>query len=228
MINERIKNECIKADSLSDTNPAVVRDTAMVRALFDQKQLNMLVPFFQAPVSVTDASIQTNTLPTTMLGFVRRLERGGLIHEVESVRRSGKDIRLYKTVADQFFVPIDAAEEILLSPETYYQKRFNESLRAEILRYHYTVKPIGALFECLPSGIMQIRGTRDDGFEWEPGLTAPLVHFHWSVLHLDPHDAIALQAELDAVIAKYKDKPDGERALYVGAHFAPVLPVGQK
>ncbi len=220
-------NETVEQTS-PDESPAVVQDPAMVRALFDQKQLNMLSPFFQAPTSVTDASQQTNTLPTTMLGFVRRLERGGLISEVEVVRRSGREIRLYKTVADQFFVPIDAAEEILLSPETYYQKLFNESLRAEILRYHYTVKPIGALFECLPGGVMQIRGTRGDGFEWEPGLTAPLVHFHWSVLNLDAHDAIALRAELDAVIAKYKEKPEGEQALYVGAHFAPVLPTHRK
>jgi hypothetical protein len=194
----------------------------MVKALFDQRQLSMLHPFASEPTTITDAARKTETLPTTMLQFVRRMERGGLLREADTVRRSGKRVRQYWTTAKEFFVPIDSAEDVILKPQFHFQRLFNEALRSEILDHHYNVQPLGALFKLSSADKFEMQGTLSNGTPWDNHDIAPLVGFRWDVLKLKESDAKHFQREMTNLIETYRARSGGLRNFYVGAHLAPV------
>jgi hypothetical protein len=209
----------------------IVRDVEAVKALFDNRQRAMLAPFFLGRATVSDAASQTEALPTTMLYFVRRMVKCGLLISIDEVRRSGKPVKRYCTSAKEFLVPVDMSEDFLLYPERRFQALFNEAMRDEIVRYNYQEEPVGALIKCKPNGVVSMSGGRGAGTS-EAGVSqaeasqaranGPLVYFDWSVVRLSEEDARSFQRELAALSRKYRDLPEGDRSFYVGSHFAPL------
>jgi hypothetical protein len=197
-----------------------VRNPEAIKALFDNKQRSLLGPFFQ-PVTITEAAQSLDALGTTMLQFVRRMVRFGILQHVDTVRRSGKRVRRYQTVADELFVPIDLAEDVMLIPEKRFHALYSEAMRDEVVSYHYKVEPIGAVVRALPNGVINLDG-RLGKQPWVPGKSGPLVVFEWSMLRLDEAEARAFQAELVTLIDRYRHLPYGERPFYFGLHLAPV------
>jgi predicted transcriptional regulator len=198
-----------------------VRGVEGVKALFDNKQRTLLSPFFNEALSITEAANRSAALPSTMLQFVRRMNKLGILQFVDEVRRSGKKVRRYTTTAQEFFVPIDAAEEVLLTPERKFQQLYNEALLTEVVNHHYNVEPVGAIVRCLPNGVVEMNGALGDG-DWIPGRNGPRIVFEWTMLRLDEADARAFQAELVSLTQRYRTLPYGDRPFYFGLHFAPV------
>jgi hypothetical protein len=198
-----------------------IRNSDGVKALFDNKQRTLLSPFFNEAISIAEAASRSDSLPSTMLQFVRRMNRIGILRYVDDGRRNGRKVRRYATAANEFFVPIDAAEDVLLSPERKFQQLYNEALHTEVVHHHYNIEPVGAVVRCLPNGVVEMNGALGDG-EWVPGRNGPLLVFEWTMLRLDESAARAFQAELVSLTQKYRTLPFGDRAFYFGLHFAPV------
>jgi hypothetical protein len=197
-----------------------VRNPQAIKALFDNKQRSLLGPFFQ-PVTITEAAQALDALGTTMLQFVRRMVRFGVLEHVDTVRRSGKQVRRYQTVAHELFVPVDLAEDVMMSPEKRFHALYADAMRQEVVSYHYKVEPLGAVIRALPNGVVTVEG-RLGNQPWVPGKSGPLVMFEWSMLRLDESEARAFQAELASLIERYRHLPFGERPFYFGLHLAPV------
>jgi hypothetical protein len=198
-----------------------IRTPDGVKALFDNKQRTLLSPFFNEPLSIAEAAGRADSLPSTMLQFVRRMDRFGILHHVDDVRRNGRQVRRFTTTADEFFIAIDAAEDVLLSPERRFQQLYNEALHTEVVHHHYEIEPVGALIRCLPNGVVEMHGALGDR-DWTPGRNGPLIVFEWTMLRLDETTARAFQGELSSLAEKYRTLPFGDRGFYFGLHFAPV------
>jgi hypothetical protein len=198
-----------------------ITEPETVKALFDNRQRAMLAPFFAGPTTITEAADLTSSLPTTMLYFVRRMVKSGALIHVDEVRRSGKLVKRFCTAADELFMPIEAAEDVLLVPQRRYQSLFNEALSDEIVRHHYEVAPTGALVRLVENGAVQLTGAVGKG-DWLPGENGPRVLFEWTMLRLRSEDAIALQQELHELMQKYRTLPFGDQDFYLGVNFAPV------
>jgi hypothetical protein len=198
-----------------------VRDPGAVKALFDNKQRSLLSPFFNERISIAEAAKRTDALPSTMLQFVRRMAKAGILMHVDDARRNGRKVRRYTTAADELFVAIDSAEEVLVQPERRFQQLYNEALHAEVLQHHYNVEPLGALVRCLPNGVVEMTGALGDG-EWLPGRNGPIIVFEWTMLKLDTENARMFQSELAGLMLKYRNLPFGDRPFYFGLHLAPV------
>jgi hypothetical protein len=198
-----------------------VTDKETVIALFDNRQRWMLGPFFAGPTTVSAAATETSSLAPTMLYFVRRMVRSGVLTQVDQVKRNGKRVSRYEISANELFIPVDAAEEYMVLPERKFQRLYNEAFVSEIISHHYTVEPLGALIRCLKNGAVEISGTVRDG-EFIPGFNGPRVVFEWTTLNLQPERARQFQAELFQLIKQYRSQPAGDTAFYFGLHFAPV------
>ncbi len=197
-----------------------VRHAEAIKALFDNKQRTLLAPFFE-PVSIAEAAVAVDALPTTVLQYVRRMVKFGVVTRIDIVRRHGKRVQRYQTVADELFVPLNLCEEVMLLPEKRFHALYTEAMREEFLRYHYNVQPIGAVVRRLPNGVIHLDGKLGPDNEL-PDKGGPLVTFEWSMLRLDDANAREFQAELRLLIRKFRQLPYGDRPFYFGMHFAPV------
>jgi hypothetical protein len=198
----------------------IVTDKDTIMSLFDNRQRGMLGPFFQGPTSIADAAKQTNSLPTTMLYFVRRMEKAGVLMKHDKVRSTGKSVARYMTCADELYIPVDAAEDLMVVPERRYQTLYNEAFVHEIVSHHHEVEPLGARIRCLKNGSVDLTGNLLHG-DFVPGENGPLVVFEWSTLKLDEPQAREFQAELFALIKRYRALPLGKKTFYFGLHLAP-------
>ncbi len=190
--------------------------------LLDPRRRPNLSPFLAGHASVSEAAEQTGQLPNSMLAAVRRLLALGLIEITGTTRRSGKEVRSYRAVAQSFFVGLDTIEEVMLMPETYWQKIFNDSFRQTLIEHHYRHKPLGTLIRRLDNGSVIVFGAEGND-EWQPPHNGPLVFFDWSVLQLDLDQAKNLQIELDQLAERYRRLPPvGSTHYLVGVHMTPL------
>jgi hypothetical protein len=223
--NTGAAKSCVDVPSTSSQRERPKRKTITdgdaVKALFDNHQRTLLAPFFAGPISVTEAAELADALPTTMLYLVRRLVKSGILHEVDQVRRSGKLVRRYETVAREFFIPIDISNDLLVQPSRKYQQQFNEAMVEELLQHHYNVEPMGSIIRRYSNGVVAITGGVGDGY-WTPGVNGPPVIFGWAVLKLSDDDAREFQMQLAELMNKFRTKPEGDRSYYAGLQFAPV------
>jgi hypothetical protein len=204
--------------------PDVVKitDTEAAKLLLDPRRRPHLAPFLSGHATVSEAAALTGQLPNSMLASVRRFLSLGLIEVTGTTRRSGKQVRSYRAIARTFFIRLDTIEDIMLIPETYWQKVFNDSFRETLIDHHYRTKPLGTLIKQLPNGTVVVVGAEGPE-EWVPPNNGPLVYFDWSILRLNLEQAKALQRELDQMVERYRRLPAIGRDHYlVGAHMTPL------
>jgi predicted transcriptional regulator len=197
-----------------------IRNTEAIKALFDNRQRSLLSPFFQ-PASISQAAEALDALPSTMLQFVRRMVQHGVLVPVDKVRRSGKQVQRYQTVAEELFIPLELCEDLLLLPEKRFHGLYCEALKEEVLSYHYKIQPVGAVVRSLPNGVVQLDGALGPE-PWVPGTIGPMVTFEWTMLRLHEQEARRFQAELAQLILRFRTLPYGDHPYYFGMHFAPV------
>jgi hypothetical protein len=216
-----------RSDSPSDADPGwpdqlTITDPDAAKLLLDPRRRPNLSPFLAGQATVSDAAEQTGQLPNSMLAAVRRMLALGLIEVTASTRRSGKEVRAYRAVAKSFFVGLDTIEDVLLLPEIYWQKTFNDSFRDTLIEHHYHHKPLGTLIKRMENGSVIVFGAEGHE-EWNPPHNGPLVYFDWSVLQLNVEQAETLRIELDCMVARYRALPPlGTDVYLVGAHMTPL------
>lgn len=74
----------------------------------DPVRSSFLLPFLGREVSVSQAAVEMGCSTNAMLYRVRRMEALGLLRVVATRKRPGRPVRLYRSVHDGWFVPLDA------------------------------------------------------------------------------------------------------------------------
>ncbi|MEX2502790.1 MAG: hypothetical protein WD336_10475, partial [Trueperaceae bacterium] len=124
------------ADATSDRTPhrtEVVHDEARASLLLNARTRRQLAPFLGQARSVGEAARLTHEKPNTVLARVRRFVAAGLLEEVGRRPRGGRSLRLYRAVAEVFFVPFEASpadslEEALAEREAWVQRLLRRSV----------------------------------------------------------------------------------------------------
>jgi hypothetical protein len=193
----------------------VVDEPRMADLLTDPATLRQLEPFLGRELSVGQAARMTGEKPNTVLSRVRRLLAAGVLVERGIRPRRGRPIRLYRSVADAFFIPFEATsaeslESALAEREAFWERLLRENVvRARRQR----VGVWGTRIYRDGRGRLQVQTavTPERNYTTlDP--EGPAVLSAWrDRVYLDFDDAKELQRELFALLLRYQRKEGAQR-----------------
>lgn len=207
----------------------VISDPAAADALVNPYTLRQLEPFLGREATVSEAARDSGDKPNTVLARLRRFKRLGLVAVVREQKRAGRAIKVYRSVADVFFVPFEATraetlEALMAERDGYYERL----LRRGVVRARSeSVGSWGTRIYRDARGRLQLQMALTPGENLtllDPGQPAVLSAWRDSV-YLDYPDAKALQRELFALLERYQQKEGAQRYI-VRLGLAPVLERG--
>ena len=167
----------------------VISDPRMAAVFTHPVRRRILLWFTGRPKSAGEAAAALRLDLRRLHDQLGRMRALGLLCEVGRVERPGRPIRLYRAVADSFFISHEAA-----------LKGFGDDLAAELrdsLSDRLGTGGGGILFTATPGGsprgrLVRDRDTVGDAFE------------AWRILRLAPQDLTELQKELNAVLNRFQ------------------------
>lgn len=203
----------------------IVDDNRMADLLTDATALRQLEPFLGKAASVSQAARETGQKPNTVLARVRRMVAAGVLSEQATVPRAGRSIRLYRSVADSFFIPFDATsaeslEAALADREAFWERLLREGV---VQARRERIGVWGTRIYRDRRGRLQIQtavGPDRNYTTLDP--EGPAVLSAWrDRVYLDFDDAKALQRELFALLLRYQQK-EGSQRYIVRLGMAPI------
>lgn len=205
---------------------AVISDTEAAAVLMDPARLRHLAPFIGAETSVAQAAEQSGSHPNTTLKRVRRFVELGLLTVAREVPRAGRPVKLYRSVAQVYFVPFEAtgAETLevgLAERESYYERLLRRNVVTARLD---TIGTWGTRIYRDARGRLQVQtAVTPDSNATSLDHAAPAVLSAWrDGVMLEFEDAKALQAELFSLLQRYLRR-SGPQRYVVHVAMAPVL-----
>ncbi|WP_043818341.1 hypothetical protein [Deinococcus ficus] len=190
-------------------SPFVLQDPAQAAVLLDARQRRSFLPFVGQDAAVTQAARAAGEDPNTTLRRVQRWQALGLLRVTGAQRHVRGTRVLYRAVADAFFMPHHAArpEDLLALVEAVHAPDMARLRRA----YAQTGETLGGEWGIhfgVRDGQFELTPARSATYHCTPGdADAPVGLLQGAVLHLDEPDARALQAELAAVLDRYRARP---------------------
>ncbi len=209
----------------------IVTNTAAAEALTDPTTLRHLAPFLGRTASVSEAARESGEKANTTLKRVQRFLDLGLLEVAGERKRAGRPIRLYRTVADVFFVPFEAThseslEAALAERDAYWERM----LRRNVVRTRSErLGTWGTRFYRDTRGRLQVQtAVTPDANATTLDADAPAVLSLWrDQLMLDFADAKELQREMFDLVQRYQKRSGSQRYL-VRMGLAPVLEGGER
>jgi hypothetical protein len=183
------------------------------RILLEPQELHFFEPFLARESTVTDAAAFLNCNANSLLARVRRFLAYGLLEVARTVPRAGRAVRVYRSTADLFFVPLSGTS--LAEYDSWNQSRL--ALLKSGMAYSFT-QPIRFRGHRVyrnehgvVSHMLAVSATENNN----PLLpNEPAMYFaSHDAVYLNFEDAKRLQAELDALLRRYANLGGGQRHL---------------
>jgi hypothetical protein len=206
-------------------NYRVVREPGPAALLMSPTSLRQLAPFLGRERTVGRAAEELGELPNTVFKRVQRFVRAGLLEVARERPRRGRALKLYRTVAESFFVPFEATaaeslEAALAERDAYWERL----LRRNVVRARReALGTWGTRVYRDARGRLQIQTAitpEADATTLDAAAPAVLSSWRDSVM-LDFEEAKALQRELYALLLRYEQKLGAQRYI-VRLALAPV------
>jgi hypothetical protein len=184
-----------------------IRKASAAAALIDPFRRRIVWSFLMCPRSVAEAAAETG-IPLKQLHYhAQRLVRLGLLKIVDTRRRTGRPVKIYKAVAESYFVPHELAHEL-------YSEGLARELRSSLANEAHRTGD-GMVFEldsCGRPRAESVSGPRSIASEM------------WRVLRLSPETAASLRRELEDLLDRYvADTSSSARVFLVHGAVAPRL-----
>ena len=202
-----------------------IQDTVAADALMTKDVQETLLPFLGQEKTVKQASLEIGAKLNTMYVRVKRLLELGLIKIVKEQPRKGRSLKLYRAVAERFFVPYEimshaTRETLQLQMDEHYEKR----LRQSIIRARLdTVEGWGYELYQDDKGAFWVHPATQPGERLSSSHPShPATVNLWSeTLSLEFEDAKAFQSKLYALFEEYRAK-DGSQPYLFRLGLAPM------
>lgn len=183
-----------------------ITDPRAAAALVDPVSQGMILAFAGRARSIAEVARDGEYDLKRLHHHVQRFCRLGLLEVADSRPRAGRPVKLYRTVAEAFFVPHGALPEL-------HTERLVRNLRAGLRRAARRPGK-GVLVYADGDGI-----PRSETRRGEHGLEAAEM---WRMLRLAPDQVAELSAELDALLNRYmREERPGGRGYLLHAALAP-------
>lgn len=193
----------------------------MARALADPEVRRVLVPFVGQERTVSRAAAELGMGVNALLVRVRRFVRLGLLVVMREVPRKGRAVKVYRAIADGFFVPytaspFDTPEAWLVADYVAREQKLAQGAMRAGLSWGEArgTLTFGKRVFKHPNGILEA----DFGFSFEAGADlleadAPAVVSYFVETDLNEASAKELQRELHELLGRYKRRGEGKRYL---------------
>jgi DNA-binding transcriptional ArsR family regulator len=167
--------------------------------LTDATKVKHIRPFFAKECALAEAAKMLELPLANMRYWISKMEELGIIKQTRIVRRKGSPIKYYRTVADEFTVPLEhipmaSLEELLELREKPYIKRAYKALVASAFKFtqgwqaHFYQDGETVMYSIVPR-----RGSLED---------ARIFSF-WMPLRLTSEQANTFRAELRDLQTRY-------------------------
>lgn len=100
----------------------VVRDPNQAQLLTESRSKEFFKPFVARELTASQAAHEVGCELSAMLYRIRTFQAAGLLAVVRQEKRAGRPLKVYRAVADAFFIPFD------LTPYADYEERLMEQL----------------------------------------------------------------------------------------------------
>ncbi len=205
---------------------AIVKAGAAADVLMDPRALRHLAPFLGRELTIGQAAAESGEKPNTTLARARRYLELGLLEVTGAVRRNGRPMKLYRTVADVFFVPFEATrsdslEAALAERDSYWEALLRRNVVKSRLE---SFGNWGTRIYRDERGRLQVQtAVTPDANATTLHPAAPAVFSAWrDAVMLDFEDAKALQRELFELLTRYQ-RLNGSQRYVLRLAMAPVL-----
>jgi hypothetical protein len=147
---------------------------------------------------------------------VQKMLKLGLVEQTRLETRTGRAIRYYRTVSQEFFVPFShkSFEEVLLEINLPLEREFIAAIASEWTRYAANNQGWGTLYSRGNGGRLTARAPVHSNPK-EPLPQAPKVFSWFQEWNLSPEDSDALLTDLSALVKRYNAKNDGSQAPFL-------------
>ncbi|MGL5818694.1 MAG: ArsR/SmtB family transcription factor [Phycicoccus sp.] len=209
--------------------PAVheVSDPAVAKLLVDVSRARFVGPFLGREATASDAARQLGVTLDQVLARLRLLTRAGLVAVVRTQPRAGRAVKVYRAVADEFFVPLSTLQldRDTLRSEDYWHRVFRRSFEAvmvaELGRHD---RPGARICATGPGARVEVQAAVAPGVPYdEEARPAPPIVYSWRSIRLAEADAKELQREMYALVGRFVERHDDDQPTYVvGAALAPM------
>ena len=199
---------------MKEENPSSyeVRDERAAALLLNDKTRRLLAPFVGEKRSVKEASDELGLKLANYYPYVKQFERAGLIEVFEVLPRSGRAVKLYRSVANEFFIPHTVSPLLV-----YYEKgelNLHKTMWQAILQAWLVstdgVSTWGLRFYKNVEGGFGVMGARSQGQPWDLfSGDDPIILPYWRKLKLSRDKARAMQLELHNLLERYTAEQDG-------------------
>lgn len=191
-----------------------MNDAEQARLLSDPSAFRYFQPFLARESSVSSAAEVVGCGVDTMLYRVRRFCEAGLLKVTRTAKRAGRPIKLYRSSADAFFVPLAVTPFATVEERLAHQMApFNQQIVHSAAHLIRESGREGRRIYRRPDGEVWIESARDQDSPFsleDPDLPAA---FDVSArLRLDFENAKSLQRELHSLFERYQElSVDGRR-----------------
>ncbi len=208
-----------------DLSFRVVRDPTAAELLMNPTTLRQLAPFLGRERTVGQAATESGELANTVLKRAKRFLAAGLLEVSGTLPRRGRPMKLYRTIADLFFVPFEATaaeslETSLAERDAYWERL----LRRNVVRARMeALGTWGTRVYRDERGRLQVQtAVTPEADATTLDAAAPAVLSSWrDSVTLDFEDAKALQREMYELLLRYEQKQGAQRYI-VRLALAPV------
>lgn len=191
----------------------VVTNPEMAKVLENPEHLRYVAPFLEREHTVSEIALEVGSPLSTTYRKLRRYCDLGILEVAREQKRSGKAVKVYRAVADVFFVPFEfsgSVEESSARWQKHWEGDFHRGFR-------HAFEQLGGWGRRLyrKNGVLTVmlaRGPTEDVDMLGAEMPALYNRFHDS-LYLDFAEAKAFQGELDALFVRYSAQRGGQRYL---------------
>jgi len=181
----------------------VARDHLSVDLLLNLEAARRLAPFMRCEHSLGSAAEELGMPASSLAYWIGRFQKAGLLSVVRHEPRAGKPIPIYRAMAGEFQVPLDAMppgmrDEFLNGSRRHMFDEFTKAVDAvaeKYLRRGISVRP------------HVDRGVEIEFLDAEDELPVSVAE-SWGVASLTDDEARELQATLQAMSKKYSERRD--------------------
>ncbi len=181
--------------------------------LIDHAVVQYLLPFLGTECSAADAARSLDVTLDVLLPRVRRFVGAGILRQSGERTRKGRPIKLYRTIADEFFVPSSVLElSDARLPDRHYETQMDAAFLTAVDHFAQLAPDIG-LRVYRHEDLVDVRGAVTSGVNVPfDSPHAPPVMREWRTIALTPARAKQLQGDLLRVLAEARadHDPTGE------------------